>query len=57
MEKETVHLPDDTLPGFNYLDQLSEVTDDDIDEAIKDWKQRYKDNDLKNILEAEIINE
>jgi hypothetical protein len=51
---EIINFPDETLPGFNYLDQLSEVTTDDLIVAIANWKERYKGDELKNILEAEV---
>jgi|SanBayMetagenome_1026888.scaffolds.fasta_scaffold141937_2 hypothetical protein len=51
---ENIIFPDDTLPGFNYLDQLSEVSEDDLETAIRDWKAKYKGNDMENILTPEI---
>lgn len=50
---ESIIFPDDTLPGFNYLDQLSEVSEDDLETAIKDWKLKYKGDDMENILNPE----
>ena len=54
MERIVIHLPDDTLPSFDYLDLLSEVKSEDVSEAIQDWKEKHQGMDLQNILEAEI---
>ena len=53
---EIVIFPDETLPGFEYLDQLSSVTEDDLNTAIEDWKKKNKGS-AENILEAEVISE
>lgn len=49
-----VFTPDDTLPSFNYLDQLSEIEEVDIIKAIKEWNKKHKETNLENILEAEV---
>lgn len=51
---ENIVFPDDTLPGFEYLDQLSEVSESSIETAIEDWKTRYKGGDMENILAPEV---
>lgn len=52
-----IHLPDDTLPSFSYLNQLSEVSEEDAGEAIKNWEIKHKDSEFKTILEAGISDE
>jgi len=54
---EKILLPDETLPAFEYLDQLSSVTEDDLNVAINEWEKRNKGSDSENILQAEVINE
>ena len=54
--ENSVIFPDDTLPGFNYLDQLSDVSENDLETATNDWNKKYQATDLENILSAEVIN-
>ncbi len=49
-----IALNDETLPSFNYLDELSKVTKDDVSSTIKDWNKKYEEN---NILQAEVESE
>lgn len=52
-----IFTPDDTLQSFAYLDQLSEIEEADIIEAVKQWNKKHRETDLKNILEAELTDE
>ena len=44
-----IFTPDDTLPSFAYLDQLSEIEEADIVKAVKQWNKKHGETDLKNI--------
>lgn len=51
---ENIVFPDETLPSFDYLSQLSEVSESGVEAAIKDWKAKYKGDDMENILTPEV---
>jgi hypothetical protein len=55
--ENSIIFPDDTLPSFDYLGSLSDVSENDSDIAINDWNQKYKSTNLENILEAEVLSE
>ena len=50
-------LPNDTLPSFNYLDELSKVSEEDLEIVIEDWETKHKDSEFKTILETEVSDE
>lgn len=51
---ETIFFPDDTLPGFDYLDRLSEVSENSIEKAIEDWQIKYNGDYMETILTPEV---